>query len=478
MSYTEYGYLETDYLTTSYLSAFVLDSRQEQVTLKINYLKAIHEQTNLLIKTIKDLNEQTNRKSSTLKGIHEQVTEQIAATKNYIEQVNRNNTQPKSIHEQENRFISGSLKRAKEQVRRGKILHRMSERYLAEDYLRYAYLGEWLEAVIGEQIDRKNKDTRRISEQINRKISKNKSIHEQIKRRIFTLKRIHEQINIVSEKVINEQVTLVLYNATNLRILSEFPSRGLDGLNWTANNTAPGDYSPNNVNTDIVEQIWRSNNGTSTGIILSSDTGIPQGVFVDTLAILNHNMTTSALIEFQGSNDPGFATIGESIPLISKPNNIYYIAPTIPTSSYRYWRLLISDSTNPDGYISIGTIVYGSSIIMQQTCIIDEVGKSTKHFSDKVQTEGFTNVSNDRAIKFATSMQMRNIKYNNGDYQRLRNVFDEARTSLKCLWIPTPKFPDRFAVFGKLTNIPIEKHKVIAEDADYIDFDVEVDESL
>lgn len=478
MSYVEYGYLETDYLTLPYLGGFIVENINEQVEFKINLSLAFNEQVDRTAALIKEINEQIDRQTSSFDLVYEQVLNQITETNNYLEQVDRNTNVSDHRYEQMNRQILLSAKRAREEVTRGKLLHRYTEKYLTERYLTEAYLGEWMEIVIGEQIDRLNKVKKHYNEEVERKISTTKSVREQIQRKITRLKNIHEQINLVRAYSINEQVTLVLYNDTNLRILADFPSRGSDGLNWTASSTQAGDYSVNNLNTDIVEQIWRSATGTTSGIILTCDTDVTQGVFVDTLAILNHNMTTSASIVWQGSNDPSFGTIGQSITLINQRNNTYYISPTLPTSSFRYWRFLISDPTNTNGFISIGTIVFGSSIIMQQTCIVDEVTRGTKHFSDKVPTEAFTNVSNDRAIKYSTGIQMRNIKYNNGDYQRLRSVFDEARTSLKCLWIPTPKFPDRFAVFGKMSNIPNERHKVISSDGDYIDFTVEVDESL
>jgi len=63
------------------------------------------------------------------------------------------------------------------------------------------------------------------------------------------------------------------------------------------------------------------------------------------------------------------------------------------------------------------------------------------------------------------------------NYQNMLNVFDDARTVLKCLWIPTPEIPKRFMVFGKLTKIPEETHNVKSNDKDYINFTIEVDEA-
>jgi hypothetical protein len=115
---------------------------------------------------------------------------------------------------------------------------------------------------------------------------------------------------------------------------------------------------------------------------------------------------------------------------------------------------------------------------MQGESFVDTVRKRKIHFSDKVQTEGFTNVSNDRALKRAINIDFQKIAYARGNYKSLVGVFDYSRTSLKCLWIPDPLKPDRFAVFGKLTTMPEETHLNMGEGADYVDFAMEVDESL
>jgi len=274
------------------------------------------------------------------------------------------------------------------------------------------------------------------------------------------------------------QVRFILYNNYNLRVLSEFPSRGVTGENWTASSTAAGDFNVNNVNTDIVEQRWQSVDGVKFSTLVC-DAQKAQGIGVDTLAILNHNFTTSASISFEGSNSSDFSTVGFQQNLtINRNEDIYYIAPTYPTQQFRYWRLICNDSTNPSNYLRIGTIIFGSSIIMQGESFVDTVRKRKIHFSDKVATEGYTNVSNDRSLKNAINIDFAKIAYARGNYNALMRVYDYSRTSLKCLWIPDPKKPSRFAVFGKLTTMPEETHLNMGEGADYVDFSMEVDESL
>ena len=273
------------------------------------------------------------------------------------------------------------------------------------------------------------------------------------------------------------QIKFILYNTTNLRVMVDFPSRGTSGVNWTSTSTAIGDFSPNNLNTDIVEERYQSEAGV-TSIILVCDTEIAQGVAIDTLAILNHNISTSAYLVMESSNFPDFSAIGETIvPVIVRDEDIYYIAPTYPNKQWRYWRFIITDSTNQDLCIKIGTIVFGTTIVLQGENITDVVRKRKVHFSDKVQTEGFTNITNDRALKKVVGMNFEKIQYTRGNYKNLDYVFNFARTSLKCLWIPDPRYPSRFGIFGKLSEMPDETHNVICVDADYVDFTIEVNEA-
>ncbi len=293
------------------------------------------------------------------------------------------------------------------------------------------------------------------------------------------------------------QFRVNLYNSNRVRILCDFVSRGLDyepgaptnawgndrgtGQSWKTNSQASGDFDINNVNTDIVEFVYRST--TTTGLQLSCDTEIGQGVFIDTLAILNHNMTTGATINLIGSDTSNFSIIGTTIPLIPRLDNIYYIAETLPLQSFRYWRIDIDDASNTNSYIEIGTIIFGSAQIFQGECIVDRLVKRTRHFADSVRTEGFTSVKNDRSIKTSVSLQFTKLEYSKGNFQALDAIFKSARTSQKCLWIPTPSptdpsFTERFAVFAKMTEIPEQEHLIMGPDeGDFIDLTVNLDEA-
>jgi hypothetical protein len=304
------------------------------------------------------------------------------------------------------------------------------------------------------------------------------------------------QFDAISAEALGFQFTVNLYNTNRLRVMCDFPSRGSSvvgglnawgntigtGFNWKTNSQLAGDFEIERVNTDIVEEVYRTNS-SNTGITLDCDTEIVQGVFLDTLAILNHNFTTSAQLTLIGSNSPTFAPIGVTSSLISRDTNVYHIEEELPLISYRYWRIAIEDGTNTSSILEVGTIVFGAAVIFQGECIIDRIVKRTRHFADSVRTEGFTSVKNDRSIKDAVTLTFEKLEFNKGNFQSLNDIFRTARTSQKCLWIPTPKptdpsFTERFAVFAKMVEIPEQSHQVMgADEGDYIDLTVELDEA-
>ncbi len=377
------------------------------------------------------------------------------------------------------------------------IVHRICQGYLEGGYLESAYLAEFLCASLHSQFEVKIVDSKNTQAQFEAKIDSDKAVGSQFAIQIIDFEQAtNAQYKVSIIKQTGAQYQVVLYNLTQTRILCDFLSRGLSvaqggtgGLNWTATIggspiTKPGDFSPNNLNTDIVEQRWESTAGSVSNVNLDVDTEISQGVTIDTLAILDHNFSPGATLVLQGSNVSNFSIINTTITIPIEEENIFYIAPTFPTATdqNRYWRFNINDPLNSDGFLRVGTIVFGNAIIMsEENCVTDKIKRTTAHFADRVRTEGFTTVSNDRAIKRKIDLRFENIKFGLGDFEKLNDIFRTARTSLKCLWIPTPQIPDRFAVFGKITQLPTEEHNVKSRtdvDLDLVTFNLTIDESF
>lgn len=351
--------------------------------------------------------------------------------------------------------------------------------YLNQPYLYRPYLANTAEQGFGVQVNLVlGNTTQHLGVQVAATINRAVPVGVQINSVINAARALGVQVTRVHVQTLHAQVTFVLYNTTNLRVMSKFPSRGNSGMNWTASSTASGDFGVNNLNNDIVEYVWRGANGDVAGATLQADTEIPQGVFIDTVAILNHNFTISAVVVLQESNDPTFSTVGNEITMETTLNNMFYIAPTLPNAGYRYQRFVINDPTNPAGYLQVGVIVYGASSIFIGEDLVDQVKLKRTHYKDTIQTEGYTNVSNNRALRRKLALTFKDLDFRRANYTTLSQLFDYARTGLKCLWIPTPQYPTRFAVFGKLTDLPEETHNDKGVDQNYIDLAVEIDESL
>lgn len=478
MSISFFEYLEGPYLVYPYLTGFAIASYNAQYTQQIVADREIRGQVEHRIvadapvlaqfdrridsglKIVRSQHDQSIANIITVKTQHEQVTsatvpintqfdqridsgseitraqfdQQVIADSDINGEFERRIvSNPVTRGQFDRKVISGS-KLTRGEFGRGPISHQICDGYLVDDYLTMPYLAAKICAHMRTEFKR------------------------------------------ITARLLNSQILHAIYNTKLLRILCDFPSRGTSGTNWSvvAGGTEAGDFSVNNLNTDIVEQVYRS---TSKTVTIQCDTEVPQGIFNDTVAILGHNFTTSASVVMQGSNDMTFGSVGLSETLDVELNNLYWISEFLPAASYRYWRFIISDVTNSNN-LQIGTIVFGPSIIFNGECFVDNVVRRKTHFADRVRTEGFTSVSNDRALKRAVSLSFRNLDFNRDNYDSLSRVIDSARTSLKCLWIPTPEYISRFAVFGKLSEIPVENHRALGKNADYIDLDITVDEAL
>jgi hypothetical protein len=479
------GYLESPYLERSYLDPQTDAAKGLQVSFVISKPEALSVQAEGVISYFNTIGIQADQQ---IQGNNDRTKAQVftfitGEKANHLQVAQQIEDQAKALALQALQTAGGKTKRTGLQVRMGKTLFMqpLEMGYLASSYLTRPYLAPFLAGHLKTQVQFKTSHEKPVHTQVDIQVADVPRFGKiQREGKITKKKRVGVQINRVAIKATGIQSTISLYNIDNLRILYDFSSRGYGanaGTNWTASSTMAGDFSVNNLNTDIVEQSWRSN-GLKSGVTLSCDTGITQGVFMDTFAMLAHNLTTSASVVLQGSMYADFQETGFNEVLTSKRNNIYWIAPSLPLSAYRYWRIAINDPSNTAAFLQIGAVLFGKSLIFQGDNFIDEVSRATKHFADKVETEGFTNVTVDRALKFSVGLEFRNLVYEKQNYNRIKDVFDTCRTGLKALWIPTPKFPDRFAVFGKLTAIPAEKHNVMGDSMDFVNFSVEVDESL
>lgn len=91
---------------------------------------------------------------------------------------------------------------------------------------------------------------------------------------------------------------------------------------------------------------WRS---ASVGSAVTLDVDLGSAMAPQALALLDHNLTSAATIRIQGSSLSNYSvlSVNELIPWRTGAL-LYYLTNASP---YRYWRLSITDTANPAGYL-------------------------------------------------------------------------------------------------------------------------------
>ena len=466
MSVERLGYLETAYLSeTSYAGGVSIDSRGAQFDVLNTKNKLSGAQFKGINSVYDMLGSQYLAKIDNHRGISTQFSATSESNKLFRSQfkgLNSNGTDKIGIEvawTPIHAFTAGG--------------------YLQEfGYLTTEYLKSVIQKYAGAQFYARNDSHKSFGLQFEGIITQDKHTGAQFFGKITNDYILGAQFKAVQEEKLGTQFRAVIYNTTQLRFLSDFPSRGTTGTNWLATSTATSSsnaFSVNNLNTDIVEQVWRSGPGGSQTLTCDTQSG-SAGVFVDTFAILNHNLTQGAAILLQASND-NFATTPFNENVTVEPENAYWISPSLPITAYRYWRISIVDVSNTDGFIQIGTIVFGSAVVFNALeNFNDDVTFGLKQFEDKIFTEGHTNVSNDRGQKKYLELSFTDLRSTDSNFKNLRSLFKTHGSLLKVLYIPIPSEPSVFAVFSKLEKIPEESHKQMGER--YVSLTMNMDESL
>lgn len=490
----ETGHLEEDNLTFNHLSGTIQDCIFSQVEMKILDQSDLNAQTEMRIVDEDDDNYLNTQVAMRIVDpsddlfLNTQVDLKILDESNINAQVDMATRllQPLLSQVDLQLFTDSNTN---SQVKIGKIAHWLHPVHLEFAHLTESHLAPIMCAFVPSQVEMRiidEDDDFKLNAQTEMRIvdvSDDLFLNAQVEMRIANhLEVLNTQVNMLKSVSLNAQATLVIYNTTQMRLLCSFTSRGtevLGGTNWTSVQAiASGDFSPNNLNTDIVEQRTQTD-GINALWQLRCDTGNPN-TFVDTIGILEHNFTRSALVQVSGSDDPAFSTIKFSFNMVTELENMYYIAPTLPNIPARYYQFSIQDPSNTDtDGLKVGTIVFGSAVILtRKEQFINPVTFGRRHFKDTLQTEGFTSVSNDRALRKFLNLTFIELIRDGGNFRALSDYILTAKTDLKCLIIPRPSVPSALAVFSKMSQLPEELHKAIDDDNWRIDLTFDWDESL
>lgn len=138
--------------------------------------------------------------------------------------------------------------------------------------------------------------------------------------------------------------------STVLGYSNQIDNSTLSGGSWNAS------YPLTNLKSRYLSQKARTTNALAASSVINIDLGSAQPIGV--LALVAHNLTTSATVRVQGAANSGQSpTLYDSTALLAYSGSDYAI--TFDNTIARYWRVSISDTGNPVGYIQLGRIFLG-----------------------------------------------------------------------------------------------------------------------
>lgn len=256
------------------------------------------------------------------------------------------------------------------------------------------------------------------------------------------------------------------------------------------------DKSVLNLKSDITEQYWETNGLSDEWFVF--DVGENKTLAIDTLAFIDTNLTTSAVIKLKGSGAGNSAPpsdwdvvpfiqmgVSGSIdpnalinPTDSLERNRIWVSPTLPTNAYRYFKVSIVDTTNTNGRIKVGRFVAGKGLIFTTENCLDVVTYKVENYKDEFKINGFTSIANNRAYKKQMTLTFKNLnRYQFVNYKRLMQYCEYCRDTLKALVFVDPNDTYQFTVFSKLKEMPSQTHNYISNDTSNVELVLTYDEA-
>lgn len=158
----------------------------------------------------------------------------------------------------------------------------------------------------------------------------------------------------------------------------------IDGLSLTASSEWTG-FEIENIQNIQRYKTWRSTGITSENIVI--DSGLGNTITGSALIISKHNLTSSVVITLQGNaTDSWGSPTFSQVQTYDHNDDTIFIANTTATASYRFWRIVIADSTNTNSYIEIGRVFFGNGLLVDKG--------ASDSFSETVQNTTLTSYSN------------------------------------------------------------------------------------
>lgn len=228
-------------------------------------------------------------------------------------------------------------------------------------------------------------------------------------------------------------------------------SPGVNILSVTS--TADGDFDKANLTSESLRHVWRSVDVASwQEIVIEADVDS----HVDTFALLGHNFSPSAVVMLQANIADNWLAPPVNVMIPWARANMIWTTPLGGTFSH--YRVRILDPANPCGYVQVGRIVGGRAIIMENNeDVTDEVSFATDDKADKIESEGYFQVSNENVKVKTPSIRFSKLKTapgENQNYVALMEMLDEVGTTRPLLFILDRGEPAFLNAWGQLTRMP------------------------
>ncbi len=110
-------------------------------------------------------------------------------------------------------------------------------------------------------------------------------------------------------------------------------------------------YLGTNTQHEHLSRKWRTTGLAAEWVKIDAGAGLT--VTADALSMIDHNLTPSATVRVQANATDAWAA--PSLDVLADPS-LNIVLSTFTAQAYRFWRVLIDDPANPDGYVEVGRI--------------------------------------------------------------------------------------------------------------------------
>lgn len=218
--------------------------------------------------------------------------------------------------------------------------------------------------------------------------------------------------------------------------------------------TAAG-FDKKNLTTTPLREVWRSGSDISVWqefIIEANDTEEAPDAF----ALLNHNLSESAVVQLQGSMTSDFSTPAFTLTLTWSEKHIVLLQDM--GLAYNYYRFRILDPTNECGFIQIGRVIGGKAFTFADNeDITDDIQVQPEDLAYKTNTEGFFRAFNERVKVDKVSFRFSKLNTQSGENTNYLGLLELVKTvgeTYPFLTIVDPSDQSFITLWGNIDRLP------------------------